>query len=118
MIQLVPWINKQWNVVCHNPEERNPHKLEPMSIEEICSLLNFSPSNSGRLTKILRQMEFIAYDLFENEQRVQRFCNFVKDSESNKWRMIVNPNILFMGDDPTKIEGYLQFFPNKERNIS
>lgn len=116
IIQLVPYINKEWNVICHNPEERNPHKLKPMNREEICSLLNFDPTNSGRLTRILRQMKFRGYDLFENECREQRFCNFIKDSESNGWRMIVNPNILFMGTDPTKIEGYLQFFPNKPQN--
>lgn len=113
VIQLVPYINNEWNVICRNPYERNPHKLELISIEEICSLLNFNPTNSGRLTRILKQITFIGYDLFENERREQKLCNFIKDSESNEWRMIINPNILFMGTDPTKVEGYLQFFPNK-----
>lgn len=118
IIQLVPYINKEWNVICCNPNERSPHKLEPMNIEEICSLLNFNPTNSGRLTRVLKKITFIGYDLFENERREQKLCNFIKDSESNEWRIIINPNVLFMGTDPTKIEGYLQFFPNKAIGIS
>lgn len=118
IIQLVPYINKEWNVICHNPDERNPHELELLNIEEICSLLNFNPTNSGRLTRVLKRITFIGYDLFENQCREQKLCNFIKDSESNEWRMIINPNILFMGTDPTKIEGYLQFFPNKAIDIA
>lgn len=117
IIQLVPYINKEWNVICRNSNERNPHKLEPMNIEEICSLLNFNPTNSGRLTRVLKKITFIGYDLFENERKEQKLCNFIKDSESNEWRMIINPNILFMGTDSTKIDGYLQFFPNKAIGI-
>lgn len=116
VIKLLPYINKEWNVVCHNPEEKNPYRLEPMTIEEICSLLKFNSTNNGRLTRILRNIKFIAYDPFENKRVEQRLCNFIKDLNSNTWRMIINPNILFMGVDPTKIEGYLQFFPSKTSN--
>ena len=29
VIQLVPWINFEWNIVCENPEETNKDRIEP-----------------------------------------------------------------------------------------
>jgi hypothetical protein len=109
VIQLVPHVNKEWNIICHNPDERDIIKVLPMSIYEICHLLKVSPSHSDKLVNSLMSISFIA----KQSGGEQALCNFIKDRASGKYRMIINPDVLYMGVHSTEVKGYAQFFPVK-----
>lgn len=49
IIQLVPWINYEWNIVCHNPQETNKNRIEPMTFRDVCKKLGYDPEHTGRL---------------------------------------------------------------------
>lgn len=37
--KLIPYINREWNVVCHNPDEKDRKAVQPMSCDEIGEVL-------------------------------------------------------------------------------
>lgn len=42
LIQLLPYVNYQYNMLCHNPEETDPFKIKRLTIGEIGTILNYS----------------------------------------------------------------------------
>ena len=113
IIALIPFINKEWNVVCHNPEERDIHKLDCMSIGEICQLLKVNAGASNRIVNVLTHISFVVNGEDGKPQQEQALCNFIKDIVTNKYRLIINPDLLFMGSNPEQVKSYGQFFPVK-----
>lgn len=42
LIQLLPYVNYHWNMLCHNPEESDPFKIKRLTISEIGKILDYS----------------------------------------------------------------------------
>lgn len=112
VIALVPYINKEWNYVCRsrdNAEERDLHKLDCMSIGDICELLDFDPTHSSRLIDKLKSIKFV----WDGQE--QALCNFIKEIGSKEYNMIINPDILYMGNKPEQVKVLGKYFPVKRK---
>ena len=112
VIALVPYINKEWNYVCRsreNAEEKDLHKLDCMSIQDICKLLDFDPTHSSRLIDKLKSIKFV----WDGQE--QALCNFIKEIGSKEYNMIINPDILYMGSKPEQVKVLGKYFPVKRK---
>lgn len=112
VVQLVPLINFEWNVVCHNPQETNRYHLQPLSFKEVCKELGYEYTNSGELRKALTS------PIFEWQGYKQALCGFfeMNTEYGTQKSMVVNPNILFAGTHLENI-GILEvvFIPKKPK---
>lgn len=95
----LPYINLEFNIICHNPDETNLNEVKPMSIGEFCNTIGYDAGNFDRLRKIYSQ---ITFDVNEEEQY---FLSFVMNNyDANSIRMFVNPRILYSGSDYKRVE--------------
>lgn len=93
VIQLVPWINFEWNIVCVNPEETRKDNIDPMSFVDICKKLGYDSEHPGRLKEALTSPIFVW------EHYKQPLCGFfsMNAQDGRQSMMVVNPHILFAG---------------------
>lgn len=112
VIQLVPWINFEWNIICENPEETNKDRIEPMSFRDICKKLGYDPEHPGRLKKALTSPVFVW------EHYKQPLCGFfsMNAQDGMQSMMVINPHILFAGKHIENV-GILDiaFMPRKKK---
>jgi len=111
IVQLVPWINYEWNIVCHNPLKKNYELAKPMMLKDICNILNYDELHSHRLT------EALTGTWFEWDGVKQALCAVVnvntEDARQNS--LIVNPHLIFAGTDFKKVEEFgMSFVPRKK----
>ena len=64
--KLLPILNREYNIVCHNPLETDIDKIEPMKIGEFCEAIGYDKSNSGRISRNLFDAKIPVGDHYEN----------------------------------------------------
>lgn len=96
-IDLIPYINKEHNVICHNPDEKNIERVVPMTISEIADVVNVPQKNSVRLKNKLIKLSLDNKDVFAMISR--QTINF----------FIINPSLLY-GGSGKHIEGIKNIF--------
>lgn len=52
-VPLLPYMNIYYNILCHNPEEKDVKKIQALSLKEVAGLFGVDKSNSTRLRKKL-----------------------------------------------------------------
>lgn len=105
LFKLLPFINVEYNLVCHNPFETNIDKVELLSIAEFCRLIGFDISHIGRLLQVYNSVRF------EVNGRQERFCTMIYDglNEYNA-KICINPNVFYAGSNIGRIEVTKLFF--------
>lgn len=99
LFQLLPYVNIEYNILCHNPLETELEDIEPMSLGEFCDLIDYDKSNLSRLLKVYRNLKFSLGD-----QPSERFVSFVYDGlDRDNARVFINPNILYSGTRGDKV---------------
>lgn len=99
LFQMLPFINIEYNILCHNPEETNLNDIQPMTIKEFCENIGFDITHFNRLKNIYRKIRF------EVDGESVRFCAFVYDGgEKEDMRIFVNPRVLYNGSDFKQVE--------------
>lgn len=53
LIEILPYINLKYNVVCYNPTEEELEFIKPIKLSELCEMLGYDKNNSSRLKKQL-----------------------------------------------------------------
>ncbi len=114
VIQLVPWINFEWNVVCENPSEKDKDCIVPMSLNDVCKKLGYDPAHPGRLKDALTKPVFV----WKNYK--QPLCGFfsMNAQDGRQSMMVVNPHILFAGSHIENV-GILDvaFAPRRKKKV-
>ena len=114
IIQLVSYINREWNVVCHNPLEKDSDKVRIMTMKELCEAIDYDYSHISRLNEALFGL---AFDWNGRKQALCASIEFTTEEGKQKG-LIVNPHLIFAGTDFKKVEGYGMFFrPRKTKAI-
>lgn len=85
LIELLPYINLKFNVICENPSEENEENIVAYDIKSLCSLLGSDPSNASRLKKDL-------FSLKVNDEDV--IGMFTRRSKTS---IYVNPRVYYKG---------------------
>lgn len=114
IFKLLPFINLEYNIICKNPFEVNPDKIEPLTISELCNEFGFDVSNFHRLIDVYYSINF------EVDSHKERFTAFIYEGrDKSKMKVYVNPHILYVGSDYTKVEGLgISFRELKPKNDS
>ena len=101
LFQLLPFVNREYNIVCHNPLEAELDKIQPMNFGEVCTALGYDAENSSRLLRELLKLKFTAYG---KTQGCVRYV--ITDSVSNRstYKLFLNPNVLYSGSHTQEVE--------------
>ena len=99
VFQMLPYVSVQYNMLCHNPDEADLDKVEPMSVREFCEKIGYDYSDISRLRKEYARIRFPV------EGHEECFCAFVFDGDDlGSARIFVNPHILFSGVDYERVK--------------
>lgn len=85
LLDILPFINLKFNVVCHNPKCEYEENIEPYTMPELCNILGYDKSNASRLKKDLLKLKVnneLVIGIFEKE---------------NGKAIYVNPSVYYKG---------------------
>lgn len=83
LFRVLPYVNRQHNILCHNPLEEKYSKIRPMTAKEFCNLIGYGPAHLSRLMQQLESMKFFTYG------------QVIKQTDG---KIFVNPNLYYAGD--------------------
>ena len=91
----------KWNILCHNPEEKDLHKVieNSISIKEFCKIIGYNETQYKRLAKTYNEIKF---NVNGKEQQLCKFINDIIHTENSY--IIINPNILYGGINREQVE--------------
>lgn len=84
---VLPYVSLEYNIVCHNPLEKESKLIQPMPICELGKLLGYSDEQKFRQSM---------YDCKINDVSVFGFL--LMDNDRRSLRTIVNPRVICAGD--------------------
>lgn len=94
LFRMLPHINIEYNVLCHNPLERDFDLVDILTLDEFLDKIGYNKSNRHILIKIYDNLVFPVGD------HMERFCSVVFNGvrkDIGKSKLFMNPNILYSG---------------------
>lgn len=64
LLPLLPYVNAHLNIVCHNTYERDPQKIKPLTLREICNIIDYDYDHYYNLNKFMLTTSIGGYPLF------------------------------------------------------
>lgn len=99
LFQMLPYVNIEFNTLCHDPFEKNLNRIDYMTPNEFCRQIGFDESNLHRLLKTYRDLRF------EVDGKLERACSVVYDGvDRGNGKMFINPHILYSGTNHERVE--------------
>lgn len=103
VFKLLPFINIEYNIICFNQNEQELDKVVPMTLKEFCECIDYDVQNVSRLLAVYKKLRFEV--TAQSGVHYERFCVFVNDGTDRlNSRIFVNPRILYVGSDYTRVE--------------
>lgn len=99
LFQIMPYVNRQYNIVCSNPLEENLDDIQCMSLGEFCDVINYNKHN-------VRQLRSMLFDpKFEFKNKTTSAIRLVSDDSNTLHdKIFINPCIYYAGDKWEKVE--------------
>lgn len=105
LFKLLPYVNLEYNLICHNPKEKSLDNIELMSMKEFCKRIKYDVTHLDRLLYIYRNI------YFEVNGHKERFCTMVYDGiEKQNAKIFINPHILYCGSNYEQVKILGAFF--------
>lgn len=97
IFRIIPFVSREYNIVCHNPLETELEKVQPMTLGEFCDVIEYDRANSCKLFRLLFEPQF------ECGGKIKSAMRYVvsKDLSKNSYCMFINPRVYYAG---TKLE--------------
>lgn len=110
VIRIIPYINREFNILCKNPDETVFDRIEPLSIGEICDIVRYDSHHSNEFLNGLTKCMFLS------DGESQSLCAIVQAVGNGVvgYGMFVNPRIIYNGSDYNKVEVLHFYFPLKK----
>lgn len=102
--KLIPYVHETNNLLCKNKYETNKNKIQGLTLNDICEILNYSKSNTLKLKRILSNITFIHNDI---KQCVFKQLDYSADSKQSKSKQImfgINPLLFYAGTVMDRID--------------
>jgi uncharacterized protein YegP (UPF0339 family) len=93
---LIPYVNIKFSVICFNPLETEQDKVKIMTIKDIAKALNYS--------KVQTIKEFMF------KLKIENHSVFATFKDNNKECIVVNPKIMFIGEDLKNYRSLINLF--------
>lgn len=97
-IKLIPFLNTQHNILCSNIEEERALMIKPLSIQDICKIVNHTTKNARRLEGELLKITV-------NEQPL-----LMKHTKFNSVVYSVNPKLFYKGNNIEQLTTLINLF--------
>lgn len=97
-VQLLPYVNYHYNILCSNPNESNIDKVEPLTPKDICKIVGYNENQSSRLIKELLGLKINNRDAIEIM------------AENKKRHIYINPYLYCKTNDAEKLKGIITKF--------
>lgn len=94
IFRLIPHVNYAHNVVCRNPSEKDIDKIEPMTVKELCEILDYAAQNGRKLLENMLQYRV------GGEHLIGLWGHSLN---VDKHVIFVNPKVFYAGPDPHDI---------------
>lgn len=99
VFRMLPYINTEYNILCHNPNEKNLDYVMPLAVSEFCKEIGYAEENRSRL---LRVYAGITFDVKDHSER---FCAFVSNGlDIDTAQIIVNPRVIYKGSQIDRVD--------------
>lgn len=101
IFQMIPYINRKYNILCCNPLETDINKVQPMRLGEFCDIVGYNSKNAARLFNTLFEPTFILPD-----GSIKSAVRYVADKSTQKktYKIFINPRIYYAGDNWEQVE--------------
>ena len=105
IFKMLPYLNFEYNILCHNPEETSLDKILPMTVAEFCDTSGYDLRKASRLR---REYSRITFDI-DGER--EHFCMFVYDGvNTQNARIIINPKVIYNGSHMADVQVLATYF--------
>jgi len=100
LFQILPYVNRQYNIVCFNPLEEDLKEVQGMSLGQFCETIGYSNHNSSQLFRYLFEPQFIINGKLTTAMR------YVVDKGLDKstYSMYINPRVYYAGNKWNEVE--------------
>ena len=103
LFRAIPFVNINYNILCHNPQERDYNKIEPMLFSEFCEKVGYKPENERKLKNKIKELRIGHLPVFNFVENVDgRFC-------------FINPHIYYSGNKHEEVMVLGEFRKRKNR---
>ena len=104
LFMMIPFVNIEWNTLCHNQFEKNIDNIDRMTTQEFANIIGYNKKNVYRLhNKLL------------NIKVAEEFAISITMYGSKSY-IFVNPKIFYSGENKEKIREICNFLAPKESN--
>ncbi len=107
VFQLLPYINRKYNIISANPDVTDFKKVIPLSFHDFCRKINYDSKHEYRLMNEYRKTKFVVDG---EEQTLISIVLPIEEKNMNEGKMIINPRILYGGTAVDKIEVFNIFY--------
>lgn len=98
VFQLIPYVNREYNIICHNPLETIRENIDPMTVGQFCEKIGYDYRHAARLINVYKDITF------EWQGKEQVFCGYFWEPKKADMRFFINPLVFFAGTDYGKVE--------------
>ena len=95
LLDILPYINYKYNIVCYNPTEDNIELIKPIKMSDLCTMIGYDKTHSSRIKKQL-------FALRVNGEKVIGSWEI-----ENVKALLVNPRIYYKGGEENGLD-YLE----------
>lgn len=109
VLQMIPYVNVQYNILCWNPWEENVEEIAPMSMAELCREMDKSASNADQYRKAYAGITF------EMGGCKRRFCQIARNDDG-KELIFIDPRVFFAGANWERADAMIQYFADPQQH--
>ena len=106
LFQLIPFINREWNVVCENPFETDLDNVQLVTMKDFCAYIGYKDTSS--ISKLKRIYDALEFDV---NGKKQRFCALTYTGlDSGTARICINPEVFYVGSNKGRVDVLKLFY--------
>lgn len=102
-LKMLPYVNFEYNVLCHTPTEKVYDEIRPMTVSEFCEIIGHDKRHASDLAKEYGRLTFTVRE--EKGERNEVFCKFAfSGNDTTTAHIYINPRLVYKGSDFRKVE--------------
>lgn len=100
LFRIMPYVNKEYNIVCFNPLEKNKSAIRPMSVGDVAELTGTRRADANRVQRALLEPEFLT------DRGMTKAVRYVSGNQLGVENhcLFINPRIYYGGSEEHRKE--------------
>lgn len=96
LFQMIPYINRQYNILCFNPLEKDKDQIKPMLLNDYCTIIGYDNTHLQRLANNILKPAFSTVD--GTIETAVRIVVSVGQGGERIYQVFINPNVFYAGN--------------------